>query len=168
MRLAWLADWMWGLPLTALTIMIHVGAVIGLAAVLTDMKSSSLLRGKRRSLTALRVIIIIGMLGWILAALHGFEAIFWAAAFMALHALPTFPDAILYSIDSLTTRGESGLRLEQKWKLLGALEASDGVLLFGISTAFLFAVAVELRGVLGDSSERRSTTPPRTGKAPER
>jgi hypothetical protein len=49
-------------------------------------------------------------------------------------------DAILYSLDSLTTRGASGLDLQQRWRMMGALEAADGMLLFGVSTAFAFAV----------------------------
>jgi hypothetical protein len=49
-------------------------------------------------------------------------------------------DAILYSLDSITTRGASGLVLQQHWRRMGALEAADGMLLFGISTAFIVAV----------------------------
>jgi hypothetical protein len=30
--------------------------------------------------------------------------------------------------------------LEQHWRMMGALEATDGILLFGVSTAFIFAV----------------------------
>ena len=40
----------------------------------------------------------------------------------------------------MSTRGSSGLMLTGEWKLMGALEAADGMLLFGISTAFAFAV----------------------------
>jgi hypothetical protein len=47
---------------------------------------------------------------------------------------------MLYSVDTFTTRGASGLLLDSEWLLMGALEAADGMLLFGISTAFLFAV----------------------------
>ena len=47
-------------------------------------------------------------------------------------------EAILYSVDSMSTRGASGLMLEHHWHMLGALEAMDGMLLFGMSTAFIF------------------------------
>jgi hypothetical protein len=40
----------------------------------------------------------------------------------------------------MTTRGASGLTLPSHWQMLGALEAVDGMLLFGVSTAFVFAV----------------------------
>ena len=40
----------------------------------------------------------------------------------------------------MTTRGASGVMLQTHWQMMGALEAADGMLLFGISTAFIFTV----------------------------
>jgi hypothetical protein len=41
----------------------------------------------------------------------------------------------------MTTRGASALMLQRHWRMMmGALEATDGMLLFGISTAYIFAV----------------------------
>jgi ABC-type polysaccharide/polyol phosphate export permease len=40
----------------------------------------------------------------------------------------------------MATRGASGVTLQPHWQMLGALEAADGMLLFGISTAFIFTV----------------------------
>jgi hypothetical protein len=83
---------------------------------------------------------VIGVLGLLLAVLHAIEAGLWAGAFWWLGALNSPADAILYSIDTLSTRGASGLTLERHWQMMGALEATDGMLLFGISTAFIFTV----------------------------
>jgi hypothetical protein len=83
---------------------------------------------------------LIGGVGLLLAALHGVEAALWAAAYWWLGALNSLTDAILYSVHSMSTRGASGLTLERHWQLLGALEGMDGMLLFGISTAFIFAI----------------------------
>jgi hypothetical protein len=82
----------------------------------------------------------IGALGLLLVVLLGIEAAVWAAAYLWLGALDSPEDAILYSVDSMTTRGASGLMLERHWRMMGALEGADGMLLFGISTAFMFAV----------------------------
>ena len=49
-------------------------------------------------------------------------------------------DALLFSVDSMSTRGASGLTLQRHWQMMGALEAVDGMLLFGVSTASLFSV----------------------------
>ena len=59
---------------------------------------------------------------------------------MWLGALDSPTDALLYSVDSMTTRGESGPTLQRPWQMMGALEAVDGMLLFGVSTAYVFAV----------------------------
>ena len=58
----------------------------------------------------------------------------WLGAFGSPEA------AIVYSIDSMATRGASGVALQPRWQMMGALEAVDGMLLFGISTAFIFTV----------------------------
>jgi hypothetical protein len=81
---------------------------------------------------------VIGAVGLFLAVLHGLEAALWAVAYWWLGALNSPGEAILYSLDSLTTRGASGLTLQAHWQMMGALEATDGALLFGISTAFVF------------------------------
>jgi hypothetical protein len=49
-------------------------------------------------------------------------------------------DAILYSVDSMSTLGASGLTLERHWQLIGALEGMDGMLLFGTSTAYILVM----------------------------
>ena len=45
-----------------------------------------------------------------------------------------------YSVDSIGIRGASELTLERHWRMMGALEALDGMLLFGINTAYIFTV----------------------------
>jgi hypothetical protein len=78
--------------------------------------------------------------GLLLAALHGIEATLWAALYLWLGAIGSPGAALFYSLDSMTTRGASGLTLQPHWQMLGAIEAADGVLLFGVSTAFIFTV----------------------------
>jgi hypothetical protein len=79
-------------------------------------------------------------MGLWLAVLHGIEAALWAAAYLWLGALDSPGAAFLYSFDSMATRGASGITLQPHWQLLGALEAGDGMLLFGISAAAIFTV----------------------------
>ena len=86
------------------------------------------------------VIGAITAMGLLLAALHGIEAALWAAAYLWLGALGSPEAAILYSFDTMATRGASGFTLQPHWQMMGALEAADGMLLFGISTAFIFTV----------------------------
>jgi len=83
---------------------------------------------------------LIGAVGLLLAARHGVEAALWAAAYWWLGALNSPTDAILYSVDSMSSRGASGLTLVHHQRLMSALEAMDGMPLFGISTAYIFAM----------------------------
>jgi hypothetical protein len=135
-----LVNWAWGLSLIALTIAIHATGVAFMVSVL----HSTRLRLESWSLGLPHVFaIVIGAItamGLLLAALHAIEAAFWAAAYLWLGALGSPEAAIVYSVDSMTTRGASGFVLQPRWQMMGALEAVDGMLLFGISTAFIFTV----------------------------
>ena len=51
--------------------------------------------------------------------------------------------AIYSSAGSYTTAG-SDIVLPPQWKLLGPFEAADGMLMFGVSTALIFAVLLRL------------------------
>jgi hypothetical protein len=132
--------WTWALSLIALTIAIHaVGVVLlalGLEKIRTGMENSHLARR-----TAIPIVIgLVAATGLLLAMLHGIEAALWAVAYVWLGALGSPLEALLYSVDSMSTRGSSGLTLQGHWRMMGALEAVDGMLLFGISTAFIFAM----------------------------
>jgi len=134
-----LENWTWGLSLTALTIAMHAAGIIlmALAGVSIRARIESRNHLTLRHAAAIQIGLI-GALGLLLAAQHGIEAALWAAAYWWLGALNSPTDAILYSVDSMSTRGGSGLTLERHWQLIGALEAMDGMLLFGISTVFIF------------------------------
>jgi hypothetical protein len=73
-------------------------------------------------------------------------------------------DAMLYSVDSMTTRGASGLMLQRHWQMMGALEAADGMLLFAISaisTAYIFAL---MQVCIGRCSEAMTEAAPVAAK----
>jgi hypothetical protein len=57
-----------------------------------------------------------------------------------LGALPDNKSSILYSLGALTTFGHTDLFLAAHWQLMGALEALNGVILFGLTTAFLYGM----------------------------
>jgi hypothetical protein len=143
-------NWTWGLSLIAMTIAIHATGVVMMALVGLVIRA----RLETRNLGFRHVILImigvVGGVGLLLAVLHGIEAAIWAAAYVWLGALNSPKDAILYSLDSMTTRGASGLMLEQHWQMMGALEAANGMLLFGISTAYIFALMQVYWSMLSD------------------
>jgi hypothetical protein len=76
--------------------------------------------------------------------LHGIEGVAWAAAYLLLGAIPDAKSAMLYSLNAMTTYGHESVSLAPHWQLMGALEALNGMLLFGLTTAFLFAMIQEV------------------------
>jgi len=131
---------LWGLSLIVLTLAIHAFAVVMLA--FAGVKIRVRLDARRLKVWNLIAIQIcmIGVTGLLLALLHGIECGIWAAVYLWLGAVESPVDAVLYSIDAMSTRGASGVMLQRPWRMMGALEAVDGMLLFGVSTAYLFAV----------------------------
>ena len=117
-----LENWTWGLLLIALTITMHGAGVILMALVGVSIRARI---ESRNHLTLRHVAAIqiglIAAVGLLLAALHGMEAALWAAAYWWLGALNSPADAILYSVNSMSTLGDSGLTLEPHWRLIGAL-----------------------------------------------
>ena len=136
-----LPSWGLGLALIVLTIAIHTTAVVLLAFSLEKrirIRVSTSKPDLRRAIPT--VISHIGAVALILAALHGLEGVLWAAAYWWLGALASFTDASVFSLATMTTFELPGLTLPSRFYMLSALETVNGALLFGISTAFLFAV----------------------------
>lgn len=140
----WTASWLWSLGLIAVTIAMHlVGVGVIVNAVerfrVKLQRSTVPYLGSTPASVAVIVAVALG-----LALLHGIESLTWTIAYVRLGAFASPADAALYSVDSMTTRGASGLVPEERWRMMGAVEAGDGMLLFGISTAFLFYVMLRL------------------------
>ena len=72
--------------------------------------------------------------------LHAIEAGIWAAAYRLLGALPDNKSAILYSLSAITTYGHSEIFLTDRWRLMGALEALNGIILIGLTTALMYGL----------------------------
>lgn len=69
----------------------------------------------------------------------------WAVLYRALGALGDFENALYFSGVTFTTLGYGDVLLDGRARLLAPLEAANGVLMFGITTALLIA-AVERTG----------------------
>ncbi|HTV91538.1 MAG TPA: two pore domain potassium channel family protein [Verrucomicrobiae bacterium] len=135
---AWDSSTLWSLALIALTIMIHAVGVVLIVLTLERFRARLAPVGRLLLVSSLVAIGLIVGVAVTLVVLHGIECVAWAIVYVKLGALPSPADALLYSVDSMTTRGSAGLYLERQWRMMGALESGDGMLLFGVSTASLF------------------------------
>jgi hypothetical protein len=151
-----------GLSLIVLTIAIHTTAVVLMAFGLDKRVSVRANTHQPDRLRAIpKMIGHIGAVAVTLAALHGVESVLWALAYWGLGALDSLSDASVYALATMTTFEIPGLTLPPRFQMLSALEAMNGVLLFGISTAFLFAVLQAHWQLL---SHRRERSYPAAGR----
>ena len=126
--------------MVGLTVAIHLGGLLGLLWVLRD--RAHRIRAHESRLVPLGVILFV-VLG--LVAIHSFEIWLYGAAFWAIGAVSDFETALYFSTVTFTTLGYWDVVLDGNWRLFGAIEAGNGLILFGWSTAFLLSVTSRLR-----------------------
>jgi uncharacterized membrane protein len=145
---SWREDWAWGIPLILLTVLIHV---VGLGFI--NQKAVKVFSHvTERSHPMAVFAVVMGTTTLFATSLHAVEAGLWAFSYLLLGALPDYRDAMLYSLNAITSYGHESLMLEHRWQLLGAIEALNGCLLFGLSTAFLFGIISKV-WLLADASK---------------
>ncbi|MDP3849814.1 MAG: potassium channel family protein [Luteolibacter sp.] len=79
-----------------------------------------------------------------LLLLHLLQILVWAACYHWNACFQDFTTAFYYSATSYSTVGYGDVVPPEKWRVLGAIEAVTGILMFGWSTGVLFAVVNHL------------------------
>jgi hypothetical protein len=134
--LVWSGDWAWSLPLIVVNVVLHV---LGLGFINANvLRVFALVKDGRNFLTIFCV--VMGVTVLLATVLHGLEATIWALAYRLLGAVPDDKSAMLYSLEAITSYGHNNLYLAAHWQLMGALEALNGMLLLGLTTAFLYGL----------------------------
>ena len=72
--------------------------------------------------------------------LHLVETFVWATFYKLWGHFSDFETSLYFSLGSYTTIGYGDVVLPAKWRLLGGIEGINGVLLCGLSAAFLFTI----------------------------
>lgn len=80
-----------------------------------------------------------------LFVLHAIEIWAYAALYAVAGALRSFEEALYFSTSTYSTVGYGDVVLAPGWRVLGAIEGANGVILLGWSTAFFFAVVSRIR-----------------------
>lgn len=68
------------------------------------------------------------------------QAAIWAWLFLALGEYKDFVTALYFSLVNFTTLGYGDLVMSPERRILGALEAANGVLMLGLTTSALYSV----------------------------
>ena len=142
---AWDGNWAWSLPLIVITAIFHV---IGLVFINEQVIRAKRFVIRRRSFL-FGLSIVLGAATLVAILLHAIEAAIWALVYQVLGALPDSKSALLYSLSAMTTYGHEHVNLAKHWMLMGALEALNGMILFGLTTAFLYGMIRELLAARG-------------------
>jgi hypothetical protein len=128
-----------GILTFACTIFVHV---LPLGATVTIVR-----RQKRHGLVGVSFwseFAIVALIILLALLAHLIEIALWAAMFMICGEFHEFGTAYYHSAVNYTTLGYGDLIMSPKWGLLGPLEAADGILMFGVSTAMIFTLILRL------------------------
>ena len=99
------------------------------------------------------LVIVVVVLG--IFAVHTIEIWAYALCFWMIGAVgPTFEAALYFSTVTFTTIGYGDIVLGTQWRVFAAIEAANGLILFGWSTAFLMSLMRQLRSLEHDWLER--------------
>jgi len=93
-------------------------------------------------------VIVVVMLG--IFVIHTVEIWLYALVFLALGALPDFEKALYFSTSTFSSVGYGDLVLPPNWRVFGAIEAPNGLILIAWSTAFLISLMNRLRALEHD------------------
>jgi voltage-gated potassium channel len=102
----------------------------------------------------------------LIIALHLLQILLWTG-FYRWRCFPSWESAFYFSAASYSTVGYGDLLLPRVWRSLGPLESVTGVLMCGLSAAFLFAIVTRLvetreafRSEFGEAGRRASIHTP--------
>jgi hypothetical protein len=126
--------------MVALTVLVHLA---GLAALIALMRWHAE-RLSTRHAGFDQVVVILGA-AFGLFALHTVEIWGYALVYYGLGATEGFENALYFSTVTYATIGYGDLTLDRPWRILGAIEGANGVILLGWSTAFFISVVSRMR-----------------------
>ena len=127
-----------GTGLIAVTVAIHaLGTTVLVRYLASEFPNKSGKWAARRVLGALTIAAVA------LVFLHAIEIMVWAGVYELLvpvGELADFEAAVYFSFVTFTTLGYGDITLSEGYRLLSGIQALNGILLVGWSTALMFAV----------------------------
>ncbi len=138
-RIATLAPLAVGAATVVCTIVIHA---LPLSATVNFVRRERRLGRAGRSFWIDMGIVALALLYALVA--HLAEIALWALLFVVCGEFSDFGTAYYHSAVNYTSLGYGDLIMTPSWRLLGPLETANGMLMFGVSTAMIFAVIQRL------------------------
>jgi Ion channel len=126
--------------MVVLTVLIHGAGITALARGLR-IETNDNAEHHHFSVKRAAVILIIVLA---LFTLHGIEIWLYAAVYLLIDAVQNLEAAVYYSTITYASIGFGDTEMARPWRLVGAIEGINGVLLLGWSTAFFVTVVARL------------------------
>lgn len=133
--------------MVALTVVTHL---LGLSVMIAATRRHSGHSQNDRAF-ALQILVLVGV-SFGLFILHGVEIWSYAILYYTAGAIHSFEDALYFSTATYATIGYGELTLSRSWRILGAIEGANGVILLGWSTAFFISIVGRIRALEHDWS----------------
>ncbi len=124
-----------GSVLILITTAIHGSCTATVIRVLRRTRASAW--GNRSAATRVSLISGVVLMMFFAALL---EASSWAAVYLVVGAIPDLETALYFSTVTFTTLGYGDVTLDTSWRLLASLQAANGTIMFGWTTALVMAV----------------------------
>jgi len=128
-----------GIVVVLCTIMIHA---LALGATVNLVRREQRIGHAGESFGSDLAIVVVAIL--IAFAAHLIEIAVWAGLFVICGEFTAFGAAFDHSAVNYTTLGYGNVVMTPSWRLLGPLEAADGMLMFGVTIAMILAVIQRL------------------------
>ena len=119
----------------ALCVVIHSATLVNFSAWLITKRPEI---GQRHAMVRYSLVLILAF--FVLILLHLTETTIWGIFYYWRGLFPDFETSLYFSLGSYTTIGYGDVVLPQRWRMLGGIEGLSGVLLCGLSAAFVFAL----------------------------
>ena len=120
------------------TVLIHTFGLIAITRIMGHITDRFRMHGHRS-----RVIAMLSVVFGLIVVLT-VEIWFWAIVYLVVGAFEDFEHALYFSTVAFSTVGFGDIVPEFEWRLLGALEAVNGFLMIGWSTAYLIAASTRI------------------------
>ena len=96
--------------------------------------------------------LVSGLTAWQFVAVIT-EVLIWALLYLfnpSVTVLPDLETAFYFSMATFTTVGYGDVVLEGSWRILASLQAANGMIIFGWTTALIFAYIQRIYGATND------------------
>jgi len=106
-----------------------------------------LLRSHSRVMRSVRIMPLTLLAGATIGiiAIHTVEIWLYAAAYLGVGAFRHFEDALYFSTSTYAAIGYGDVLLRPEWRLFGVIEGPVGVIMLGLSTAYLVSLLARMK-----------------------